>query len=56
MSFLTMAQRVVFNYHTLSQVVVGSIVGGLFGYFMFYMAQNKIMGIIREKKDDYAPI
>jgi membrane-associated phospholipid phosphatase len=55
LSFITMAQRVAFNYHTILQVIVGSIVGGLFGYFMFYMAQNKIMGTIREKIDDYGP-
>jgi membrane-associated phospholipid phosphatase len=55
-SFIIMTQRVVFSYHTTSQVIVGAIVGGLFGYFMFYMAQNKLMGVIREKKDDYGPM
>jgi membrane-associated phospholipid phosphatase len=54
-SFIVMAQRVVYNYHTINQVVVGAIAGGLFGYFMFYMAQNKLMGVIREKIDDYGP-
>jgi len=55
-SLITMAQRVAFNHHTISQVFVGAIVGGLFGYLMFYIAQNKLMGVIREKKDDYAPM
>ena len=50
-----MAQRVAFNHHTIPQVIVGSIVGGLFGFVMFYMAQNKLMGVIREKIDDYGP-
>ena len=54
-SFIIMAQRVAFNYHTINQVIVGAIVGGLFGYSMFYMAQNKLMGVIREKIDDYGP-
>jgi len=54
-SFIIMAQRVAFKHHTIPQVIVGAIVGGLFGYFMFYMAQNKLMGIIREKIDDYGP-
>ena len=54
-SFITMAQRVAFNHHTIPQVIVGAIVGGLFGYFMFYMAQHKLMGVIREKIDDYGP-
>ena len=54
-SFIIMAQRVAFNHHTINQVIVGAIVGGLFGYSMFYMAQNKLMGVIREKIDDYGP-
>jgi len=54
-SFIIMSQRVAFNHHTIPQVIVGAIVGGLFGYFMFYMAQNKLMGVIREKIDDYGP-
>ena len=54
-SLIIMAQRVAFNHHTIWQVIVGAIVGGLFGYFMFYMAQNKLMGVIREKIDDYGP-
>ena len=54
-SFIIMAQRVAFNHHSIPQVIVGAIVGGLFGYFMFYMAQNKLMGVIREKIDDYGP-
>ena len=54
-SFIIMTQRVAFNHHTINQVIVGAIVGGLFGYSMFYMAQNKLMGVIREKIDDYGP-
>ena len=54
-SFIIMAQRVAFNHHSIPQVIVGAIVGGIFGYFMFYMAQNKLMGVIREKIDDYGP-
>ena len=56
LSFIIMAQRVAFNYHTVTQVIVGSIVGGFFGYFMFYIAQNKLMGVIRERKDDNGPM
>ena len=54
-SFIIMTQRVAFNHHTINQVIVGAIVGGLFGFVMFYMAQNKLMGVIREKIDDYGP-
>jgi len=55
-SFISMIQRVVYNYHTILQVIVGSIVGGLFGYYDFYLAQQKLKGKIREKHDDFAPI
>ena len=54
-SLIIMSQRVAFNHHTIWQVIVGAIVGGLFGFVMFYMAQNKLMGVIREKIDDYGP-
>lgn len=52
----TMAQRVVFNFHTLVQVICGAIVGAGFGYFIFYLAGLKIRGHITEKLDDFAPI
>ena len=55
-SFITMCQRVVYKYHTLLQVVVGAIVGGLLGYYVFHLAEQKIKGKIREKPDDNAPI
>ena len=55
-SFLTMTQRVVYNCHTVLQVIVGAIVGGVFGYFVYYLAKEKIKGHITEKKDDFGPI
>ena len=55
-SCITMAQRVVYNYHTILQVFVGAIVGTLFGYYMYHLAQQKIKGKIREKPDDFGPI
>jgi len=55
-SGLTMTQRVVYNQHTVLQVIVGAIIGALFGYFVFYLAQQKLKGKIREKCDDFAPI
>lgn len=54
-SFITMTQRLVYNRHTLLQIVVGAVVGGSFGYVMFYLAEQKIKGVIREKPDDNAP-
>ena len=53
---ITMGQRYYFNHHTISQILVGSFVGALFAYFIFYMAQQKIIGKIKGKKDDDGPI
>ena len=55
-SFITVMQRVYFNYHTVLQVIAGAIVGGGFGYFVYYLAKEKIKGHITEKKDDFGPI
>jgi membrane-associated phospholipid phosphatase len=49
-------QRVKFEYHTISQVIVGSIIGSAFAYFVHQLAREKIKGRIRERKDDYGPI
>jgi membrane-associated phospholipid phosphatase len=53
---LTIWQRVAYNHHTVLQVVVGAIVGGLFAYLMFHMSKINIAGLLKERCDDYAPI
>lgn len=55
-SLLTISQRVVFNYHTSSQVIVGAIVGVVMGYLVYNMAKNNIAARISEKLDDFGPI
>ena len=55
-ALITLWQRVHYNHHTVSQVMVGSMVGGLIAYFMFYMNKKNIAGRIKEKSDDNAPI
>jgi membrane-associated phospholipid phosphatase len=55
-SFITMIQRVVYKRHTILQVFVGAIVGGLFGYSVYYLAEQTAKGKIKEKPDDDAPI
>jgi membrane-associated phospholipid phosphatase len=55
-SFITMTQRVVYKRHTILQVIVGAIVGGLFGYSVYYLAEENLKGNIKEKRDDDAPI
>ena len=35
---------------------VGAIIGAGFGYFVYFLAREKIKGQITEKRDDYGPI
>jgi membrane-associated phospholipid phosphatase len=55
-ALITLWQRVQYNRHTIMQVTVGSMVGGLIAYFMFYMNRKNIAGKIKEKSDDNAPM
>jgi membrane-associated phospholipid phosphatase len=55
-SFIVISERVVYNHHTISQVVVGSFLGVLLAYGMFELAQRKMKGRIREKPDDFGPL
>jgi membrane-associated phospholipid phosphatase len=55
-SLLVMYQRVTYNYHTILQVIVGALVGSLFGYIVFSLSQEKIKGKINEKPEEYGPI
>ena len=55
-SLLICYQRVKFDYHSMSQVVVGSIVGSSFAYLVYQLAREKIKGEIHEREDDYGPI
>lgn len=52
MSFITMAQRYVYNNHTILQLIVGYSIGLLFGAFMVYLATYKIKGKLHLKPDD----
>ena len=56
LSINTLRQRVISNNHTIIQVIAGAFVGILFSYFIFYMAQEKIMGKLLLKKDDNGPM
>ena len=55
-SLLIITHRVVYNHHTVFQVIVGAFIGALFGYFVFYLVEKKIKNRIREKADDFGPI
>jgi membrane-associated phospholipid phosphatase len=51
-SLLVLYHRIHFNHHTFLQILAGSIVGILFGSFMYYMAIQNKMGKLSEKKED----
>ncbi len=53
-SLLTMYQRVIYNFHTSFQVVVGAAVGCVFSYLIYYLARKNIIGKILNKPDDNA--
>ncbi len=55
-SLLTMLQRVVYNHHTVLQVIVGGLIGSAVGYLFYYLSSEKVKGLIREKLDDFGPI
>lgn len=55
-SLIICYERVATNYHTILQVIIGSITGALFGYFTYTLAKEKMKGRIREKPDDNGPV
>ena len=56
LSTITNYQRVKYKNHTISQVVVGSLVGLAVGYLFYTVAGKKNVGVLRLKPDDNAPI
>lgn len=55
-SLLICYQRVKFDFHSMSQVIVGAIFGSFFAYLVYQLAREKIKGKIRERTDDYGPV
>lgn len=55
-TLITSIQRISSNYHTISQVLVGTLVGSFFALFVYNFAQQNIKGRIREKPDDNGPV
>jgi membrane-associated phospholipid phosphatase len=56
LTILTCIQRVSTNEHSINQVIVGSFIGSLFAFFIYYLAGKKLQGKIRTKPDDNGPI
>ena len=51
---ITMFQRVQYQFHTVKQVVVGSIIGASFAFMLYYLASQKIKGALKAKAQDNA--
>jgi membrane-associated phospholipid phosphatase len=56
LALLSCAQRIMTDYHSVNQVIIGSFIGSLFAFLIYYLAEQKIKGKIREKPDDFGPI
>jgi len=56
LSCIIMIQRVMSNDHSIVQVIIGALVGTGVAYIVYQFAEKKIMGRIREKRDDFGPI
>jgi membrane-associated phospholipid phosphatase len=55
-TFNTLFQRYLYNNHTILQLVIGTFIGLFFGYITYTIANKYIMGNIKMKKDDNAPL
>lgn len=56
LSIITCYQRVLYEYHTINQVIIGCIVGFLFSYITYYLYREYQKDKIKTKNDDFAPI
>jgi membrane-associated phospholipid phosphatase len=54
-SLLISYQRVKFNFHSISQVIVGGIIGSGFAFIVYKLARENIKGRIIERPDDNGP-
>lgn len=52
LSFICLVQRYEYKNHTLIQLFIGSIVGSLFAYLIYFFSGKYILGKINYKKDD----
>lgn len=55
MTIISCSQRVVFNEHTVMQVLVGGACGAVLAYIFFTFSTSLITGKLRFKPDDFAP-
>ena len=55
-TLISMFQRYLYNNHTFLQLTIGFIIGSGFGYLIYILGHKYLMGNIKMKKDDNAPI
>ena len=55
-SLISLFQRYLYNNHTILQLIVGLIVGGCFGFLTYIVSTRYIVGNVKMKKDDNAPL
>jgi membrane-associated phospholipid phosphatase len=55
-TFNTLFQRYLYSNHTILQLIIGCFIGLLFGFIIYNIANKNIMGNIKMKKDDNAPL
>ena len=56
LSLICLYQRYLYQNHTIKQVMVGFLTGLGFGYVMYQVVNKKLIGNIKLKMDDDAPI
>lgn len=56
LSIIIVLQRIMKQFHTVFQVVVGLFIGSFMGYVAFNFAEIVLKGRIREKPDDFGPL
>jgi len=49
-------QRVKYKNHTIMQVICGGIIGTIMGCIFYFFSSKKIIGLLKYKKDDNAPL
>lgn len=55
-SIISLFQRYLYKNHSLLQLIVGLVIGIGFGYLTYLLGNKYIMGNIKMKKDDNAPL
>jgi len=52
----TLYQRIAYNNHTITQIIVGSVTGSMISFVFFKYARHLLKGVLKEKSDDNAPV